>query len=118
MKKKWIFPAIAFGIFVILAALSQRCGMQQSKKSFNNFYSSHIEGILNGVNGHSRGVGFSIENSDKGFSFYPKTSELNNNKRFSGFAQKGDSIYKAAYSDTLRLFKENKVYLYTFSRIE
>lgn len=44
--------------------------------------------------------------------FKPKISHHNNFKIFQNFAEKGDSIYKEKYSDTLILIKDGKNYYY------
>ena len=38
-------------------------------------------------------------------------------KNIQYWAKPGDSIYKKAFSDTLSLIKDNKVYFYTFKKL-
>lgn len=62
---------------------------------------------------------FKIEGVKEEFIFYSYTSKLSDNKIFNYICEKGDSIIKLKYSDTLKLIRNNgKVYLYTFKKIQ
>ncbi len=84
----------------------------------NEFYTSDIIGRIEKTSIWHRGTGFKIINNDNRFLFYPYTSELNNKNKFRYFAATGDSIYKPALSDTLKLFKNGKIYRYTFRKYD
>lgn len=88
------------------------------KKEFDIFYSSYISGKIIKIDKYSRGSNFVLENNPRKFSFYPYVDEhLNNNEIFQYLATPGDSIYKPAYSDTLLLIRGNRIYSYTFQKI-
>jgi hypothetical protein len=57
-----------------------------------------------------------IANKGVCFKLGEDTSELNENEKFNIVAKKGDIVIKPAYSDTLRLIKTDKVFLYTFQK--
>ena len=78
------------------------------------FDENEIKGEIESIGISRHGVEFKIVGMKKKFIFYPNTSELNGFKIFDHLAEKGDSIIKSRNSDTLRLVKDGKEYLYTF----
>ncbi len=120
-KNVIIFIASAICVFSIMMVLI----FNYIKKNYpsvlelsNEFYTSDIIGRLEKTYIWRRGTGFKIINNDNRFLFYPYTSELNNKNKFRYFATTGDSIYKPALSDTLKLFKNGKIYRYTFIKYD
>lgn len=55
-----------------------------------------------------------MENSEAKYMFIPKPVSGNQKERFSAFATRGDSISKPAYATYLKLYKDAKVYTYSF----
>lgn len=87
------------------------------KKEFELFYSSSIFGRVVKVDRYSRESNFVVSNDSIVYRFYPHSDKnLNDSLIFRYLAKPGDSISKPAFSDTLLLFKGNKVYSYTFRR--
>ena len=81
---------------------------------YNNFNSATIKGKLTSV---TLGKGASvIVVGNREFIFWPFNA--NNHIDFPYLAKKGDSVYKPAKSDTLKLFHNGKMYLYTFQKFK
>ena len=117
-KKKRIFYVIMGIIFVIMIILSiytRKIKVLEHTKSLQEFYSTDVIGK---VKSHSISGGYvylkihGYKNTD--FQFLPIKSELNENTIFFHIIEKGDSIYKPKFSDTLELIKNGKKYKYTF----
>jgi hypothetical protein len=81
-----------------------------------NFYKTDIAGKLIDVHASSGWTFIKVQNYNEEFAFSPNTSEINQNSIFSYIAEKGDSLIKTAYSDTLILIKKGEVYRYTFEK--
>ena len=110
------FIFIAIFLFVFFGIPYQD---RKVSSEFHEFYSNKIEGIIIDVEKLSRSSAFKINNSALSFNWFPYTNKsLNENEIFSRFASVGDSVFKAAYSDTLILFKNGKEYKYTFQKFE
>ncbi len=109
------------GIVIFIAVLiyfftAQRIGGNREEQFFIHFDTTNINGRLEYAKIGYHGSVFKIEGIEKEFVFYPFTSELNDNTIFYNIAKKGDLIIKDAYSDTLKVKKKNKVYLYKFRK--
>lgn len=88
----------------------------RTKKMFTKFYRSKICGEISNVTIAHHGVKISIKDHAESFIFYPLSSPLNDYRIFNLTAEKGDSLIKEKYSDTLKLVKNHKVYLFTFEK--
>ena len=99
------------GFFVV-----QRLGIDREEQFFSRFNSTDMNGkiVYSEVGYH--GCVFKIENIEEEFVFYPISGDLNNRKIFCYVAEKGDLIIKQAYSDTLRLIKKDKAFMYKFHK--
>ena len=84
------------------------------KKHLKEFNETNINGILINVDIVNHGTGFKINTSKYEFVFYPINGNRGNS--FEDIADKGDSGYKPAFSDTLFLFKNKKVYKFYFRK--
>jgi hypothetical protein len=114
---------VVIGVVLILIVVSYiYFGGIYMRKQGNNLYSTFNSSDLNGeierVYVAYKGIAFKLTSDSSTYVFYPITGTLNNNQIFNSFAEKGDRIIKPAYSDTLKLVKGDKVYLYTFQKIE
>lgn len=104
-------------VFVIMST-AIRYQDKKAKNEFDLFYSTQLSGKIVRIDKYARASNFVLDNSPIEFAFYPYVDEnLNNGEIFSYIAKPGDSIYKAAYSDTLFLIKKNRMYLYAFQKI-
>ena len=65
----------------------------------------------------SKGSIFKIKGIEQEFLFYPYTGILNERNLFYHLAEEGDWIVKPPYADTLKLYKGDKIYLYTFRKM-
>lgn len=117
MKKEYFW--IAFLIFVIVYIIvAQNFGSKRTIRRFEYFYTTNISGVLEYARAGSYGSVFKVQGIENEFVFYPNTGKLNRKKIFYHIAKKGDLIYKPAYSDTLKLIKNGKIYLYTFKKFD
>lgn len=114
MKKA--FPIIAIALLICIAIISQIHKRKKGKMQYKQFYTSSIHGIIQDVTASAGTTYFSI--NGKRYGFWPRRILTNKDYRFSIFAKHGDSISKPAYSDTLKLIKKNKKYLFTFKKFK
>lgn len=90
----------------------------RGKQFYSTFNSSDLRGEIEKIYIAYKGVALKLNDDSTTYIFYPVTSQLNDNNIFDNVAEKGDKIIKPAYSDTLKLVKRDKIYLYTFQKIE
>jgi hypothetical protein len=112
---------VYIGIVIFIAVLiylftAQRTGRNREEQFFIRFDTTNINGRLEYAKIGYHGSVFKIEGIEKEFVFYPFTDELNDNKIFYNIAQKGDLIIKDSHSNTLKVKKNDKVYLYKFRK--
>ncbi|MCS3529893.1 hypothetical protein [Chryseobacterium sp. JUb7] len=115
MIKKYI-PIIIFLVIIIVYYFSTGDNLQKTaNENFLEFNESNLHEEVKDVDYYAKGI--KIIFSDKQYVFYPITSDLNNNSIFLSTAEKGDSIIKKPYGDTLLLKKKNGAILkYTFRK--
>jgi hypothetical protein len=117
-KIKFIIGAIILVILIILSYFGGQYESNRFKNNFIDFDTTDIIGELEYVSLASHNVVFRIKGNSKMFIFYPRTSELNKNRIFDHLVEKGDTIIKGKFSDTLRLIKNGDEYLYTFDQLK
>lgn len=105
-------------VIFIYIFITQKIGGDREREFFTCFNSSNIHGELEYAKIGYHGSVFKIRGSEVEFVFYLYTSELSDNMIFYNIAEKGDTIIKEAYSDVLRLKKNNKVYIFKFRKNE
>ena len=115
-KTRVIFIIIAVAICIIYMIIIRPIENKQYINSYNRFNSVNISGEIVEVDIKRKSSAFRIEKSDSFYIFVPHSVKSNNNRSFLSIASRGDSVYKAAYSDTLKLFHNGDVYLYTFHK--
>jgi hypothetical protein len=98
-----------FLIFITIEFLGNR----GDKRKFQAFYNANMNGKLINLNKHKGATDFEINNNEQQFSFVPIDVD---NKSFPELALPGDSIYKPAESDTLKLVHKGETYLFTFKK--
>lgn len=87
-----------------------------NKKEFDRFYSTDIHGNITYLQASSGGERFKVQGSDHINTFHSRATYFNNYDFFYSTAEKGDSVYKPAWSDTLYLRKKDdgRTYKFTF----
>lgn len=103
---------------IIFFTVRDKYESNRFKNNFIDFDTTDIIGELEYISLASHSVVFRIKGNSKLFIFYPRTSELNKYRIFDHLAEKGDSIIKGKFSDTLRLIKNGDEYLYTFDQLK
>lgn len=109
MKAKYLIIVV---LFILAYIISTELIFHNRKRLLNE---SNVQGIIEDLYSSRDGIKFRIKHDSKSYRFYPKPCG-NFGKDFYDIANVGDSIYKPTYSDTLKLIKKNKVYLYTFKK--
>jgi len=114
-KTKIVFLTVALVLMIVLSYWMRQVKVQEHTVKLRKFDSTAIMGR---IKYHSISAGYVYLKihgyKDTKFQFRPITSELNENTIFFHIVEKGDSIYKPKFSDTLELIKDGKKYKYTF----
>lgn len=115
------FKLVYFGIILVFSASiylysAKKIGMNRDQKFFIHFDSSQINGELEYVKIKYHLCTFKIKGEVGEYFFDPITSDLNYNEVFEYIAVPGDLINKKAFSDTLELKKNGKIYQYNFRK--
>ncbi len=119
MSRKSVLGIILILILLILGYFGRRYSNEVGAKTYSQFNNSNIYGAISHLRIKYRGVAFMINGNQTEFIFYPITDKfLNAGHIFDHFAQIGDTILKAAYSDTLYLIKNKKIFKYEFAMPE
>jgi uncharacterized lipoprotein YehR (DUF1307 family) len=116
MKKIILLGIILVIGFIVLIFILQKDDNNKLHYYYIRFDTTNINGKLEYCEIGDHITEFKIKGIDEKFQFAPYTSELNGNHIFLYFAEKGDIIIKPSNVDTLKLIKDNEVYLYTFER--
>ena len=118
MNRFLILAIFTVALLIPIAIWDQLSGKKQAYKYYQRFDSTHIEGVIDSSGIWITSNVIKLETGSK-YVFMPYTdSELNNNNIFSYTVERGDSVFKPAYADTLELIKNGKVLRYTFSKFE
>ena len=108
----WIFLSLFMISNIILGTI---WGNKQFAKSYKKFNETDIHGKLMWVGDYQKGSGFQVIGNYDVFVFYPNADrKLIDYHFFDDVAKPGDEVVKHSYSDTLFLFKSDKVYKWTF----
>ena len=118
MKKNILIIALITIAIIGYLLIAEIFGGKRENRHFHIFFASTITGQIEYTKGGYYGSVFKIMGKDIEYVFYPYTDGINEKNIFHYLAVEGDSIYKPAYSDTLKLVKEGKVYKYTFQKFE
>ncbi|HEY3404953.1 MAG TPA: hypothetical protein VGK59_16300 [Ohtaekwangia sp.] len=108
---KFIIPLSV--MVVILIVLQQKRRLKRATENFHHFDQAAFAGRIQEKPSVRKGSVI-VRVNGKEYTFYPYTSDLNNNTIFESVAQAGDSIFKEAKGDTLYLVKPGGVLKYTF----
>ena len=117
-KTLYLYIITSLLIFILYQFPISCNGGKRELRFYNHFNNTDINGKLEYAKIGYHGTVFKIEGVEEEFVFYPHTSNLNNKKIFYQVAEKGDLIIKHSYADTLKLKKDNIVYLYTFQKFK
>lgn len=112
---KILFFVLFFLGMITYDSLKKR---ERGKEAFRLFYESNLNGRLVSIQVSLGIVYITLDNDSSEYAFFPYVDDMNENHLFSTTARIGDSIVKRAYSDTLRLIKSNREYLYAFKKEE
>lgn len=88
------------------------------EENFSLFNKTNINGEIAWVGIKNKGSGFRLKNDTITYVFNSNFS-LNGSHNFTSFAKPGDFIYKAPFSDTLKVIKSEsgKAYFFTFNKL-
>ena len=112
MNKYLVFTKLIL-LMVLYIIINMIFSKNGAIDDFRQFNSHNINGELEDVSIAHHGVKFKLKKDTMEYFFHPYIN-LKEDKIFNRFAEKGDVILKPAYSDTLKLIKKQKVYLYSF----
>ena len=118
VKNKRILIFIILPLMVVLSIYSQIKGREQGKLFFSVFNQAKVNSKIQKVEVAHKGVRLILVDGQE-FVFFPYTDKvLNNGNIFDRIAEKGDSVIKLPYSDTIYLFKDKEVLKYTFHQYD
>lgn len=116
-KENKVFIIAAVLVLAFSAIIQSYYSAEKAIEHFKKFNGDEISGTIKSVGIGYKGAKFTLEKQSQQYVFYPHTDEqLNGSRIFNYVANKGDSIHKAAYSDTLYLFHNKEVLKYTFQK--
>jgi hypothetical protein len=104
MKKiiKLIPVLLLVSAFIILIKTSLNSQAKNDLKLFQNFNKASLNGKFYSVSTEQKGTAIRVAGTQQKLIFYPRSDEkLNGGHFFTTFAEVGDSVKKAHYSDTL-----------------
>lgn len=107
------YSLLLCGFAVLLFTITNYFWSRADKKKFLKFYNTNINGPLTDILPHKGVVDITVNNQK--FTFAPIYTNDQTELRF--FVKIGDSVFKAAKSDTLKLIHDGKAYLYTFVKM-
>ena len=88
-------------------------------KYFHNFDTTNINGMLLKVGFARHGIKIGIKNYRNDFIFFPKYNLHDDVPSFHKVAERGDSIYKLAFSKEIKIIKtDGREYVYNFKIID
>ena len=116
MKKTYIKIGIIILIVAIYTCIGTIWFFTKGIQIHERFDAADINGEVEYAR-ISQGSIFKIKGIEQEFLFYPYTGILNEHTIFEYFAEEGDWIVKPPHADTLKLYKGDKIYLYTFRKM-
>ncbi|WP_192350264.1 hypothetical protein [Algoriphagus sp. Y33] len=117
MKNLLILGLFVIVILVFVSIWMQGQSIDRGKKHFEEFNSAVIDTQIKSLRIAYKGTEMRLMDGRE-FVFYPLTDrDLNEGKKFSYTAVKGDHVFKPAFSDTLFLIHEDKKLAYTFKKM-
>ncbi|SIT14322.1 hypothetical protein SAMN05421761_12113 [Belliella pelovolcani] len=116
MKHMVILGLILFVILIPVGIWMQNQAKNKGKKHFEVFNAADIDNRIESVRIAYKGTGMKLDDGRE-FIFYPLTDKrLNEGSIFNYTAESGDKVEKRAFSDTLYLYKGDKILMYTFTK--
>ncbi len=116
MNKQFNLIKLAIMLIIpIFIIIGSKLTIDKGKQHFTQFNTANINGELASIKIAYKGVQFQLKNEKAKYVFYPN-ADLLENKLFDDVAEKGDIVIKPAFSDTLKLVKKDKTFLYTFDK--
>jgi len=119
-KKVKVIASTIIVLIVLIVFFSVRKKYEDNrwKNEFIHFDTTYINGEIEYVALASHAVVFKIKGNTSKYIFSPNTNELNEKRIFYHLAEKGDTIIKGKFSDTLKLIINGDEYLYTFDQLK
>ncbi|QQR86730.1 MAG: hypothetical protein IPJ76_00460 [Flavobacteriales bacterium] len=108
------FFAVSMLVMVPLAIWQQRRSIRLGKEHFAAFNAAELNDTIVRVRTAHKGCGLMVRHDPVEYVFYPSTDLGNKRGIFDHIAKPGDVVRKGAYSDTLMLFKKDRMYQFTF----
>lgn len=116
MKNLLILGLFMIVILVFVSIWMQGQSIDRGKKHFEEFNSAVIDTQIKSIRIAYKGTEMKLVDGRE-FVFYPFTDkDLNQGMKFGDTAEKGDYVFKSAFSDTLFLIHEDKKLAYTFQK--
>ena len=112
--KKYVF-IIVIVIIICYLVIGIRYSKNKWKEHYEQFESSNIKGEIVKIEPAYKGIQFKMDDDNIEYVFYP-SNDFRENKNFEDIAKRGDSIIKPSNSDTLKLIKKDKVYMFSFEK--
>lgn len=107
---------IFVSLLLLLLTFWQYQVTQRGLKEFRTFYQSDIKGELGYLSLNVGVVYFKVIGDDTKYCFMPEPN-AGSGEVFSQLTAKGDMLQKAAFTDTLTLYKSGRPYHFTFKKL-
>jgi hypothetical protein len=107
MNKKLYFIPLGL-VIAIYIYWGNKSTKETAHEHYIEFYNADVVGVITKVDIGFKSTELKINTLDKKFYFNSIDSELNDFKDFNYLAEKGDSVYKPAQSDTLVLVRRDQ----------
>jgi hypothetical protein len=113
-----VFMVTAVALLVISAIYSTHYVKKRGRDDYKQFDSSALSGRITALYRGKSGESFMLDSSGVYYHIFSIPIPSSGGELFATIADKGDSIYKRAFSDTFKLIKSNgKVFRYKFKKM-
>jgi len=112
-KRVWLF--VILGVIILLGVGHEIYLKNKAKTEYSKLYNARIDGLVANIKA-GNGIEYLTINDSKMFELVPIRDSANNYKSFLDIAKAGDRIYKAKESDTIKLFKNDRFYIFRFRK--
>jgi hypothetical protein len=116
-RTKLILVACMVLLMILYGWWSSGYVNKQAKADKDHFNTADIHGIFVKRETRHHTVAFQVDNLPDWFVFWPKTRVGFSSDDFEYFVRPGDSIIKRVNADTLYLIRGDRIYHYTFEKV-